>query len=88
MIVIVGKPNCPRCDMAKQLCRSKETEFEYKEVFKDIQIEEIEILSGNRVQSVPQIYASKDGLNTYIGSYNELKEYLEVQESKIDLDLL
>lgn len=88
MIVIVGKPNCQRCDMAKQLCRTKEVQFEYKEVFKDIQIEEIETLAGNRVQSVPQIYATEDDLNTYIGSYNELKEYLENQETKIDLDLL
>ena len=36
MIVIVGKPNCQRCDMAKQLCRTKEVQFEYKEVFKEL----------------------------------------------------
>lgn len=88
MIVIVGKPNCPRCDMAKQLCRMKGEAFDYKQVFQHIQLEELEQIVGGKVQSVPQIYLSEDGLNTYIGGYEELKKHIETKENTIDLDLL
>lgn len=76
MIVIVGKSGCPRCDQAKQVCSMNGVPYEYKVIHQDVQIEQLEEIAGGRVSSVPQIYISEDGLNAYIGGYNDLANFL------------
>lgn len=72
MITIYGKPNCPQCVSAKSLCESKSQEYEYKEIGKDLTVEELREICPVEIRSVPQIF--KDG--EYVGGYNELKEKL------------
>lgn len=90
-VVIVGKSGCPRCDQAKQLCDMNEISFEYKKIHEDIQLEELEQIVGGRVSSVPQIYISEHGLNTYIGGYIEFDKYVKANsfsEDDTELEVL
>lgn len=76
-LVIVGKVGCANCEKAKNICHAKKIPYEYKKVHEGIQIEELEQIAGGRVSSVPQIYVSEQGLNTYIGGFKEFEAYIQ-----------
>ena len=72
MIEIFGKPMCPFCEKAKQLCETRELEYTYKSLGTDYTKEELlENFPGAR--TVPQIRIN--GKN--IGGYDQLGPYLE-----------
>lgn len=68
MIEIYGKPQCPYCDMAKQLCEQKGVEYEYKSFGTDFTREEM-IEKFPTARTFPQIIF----MGEKIGGYNELK---------------
>ena len=68
MIEIYGKPQCPYCDMAKQLCEQKGVEYEYKSFGTDFTREEM-IETFPTARTFPQIIF----MGEKIGGYNELK---------------
>lgn len=76
MITIYGKENCTFCEQAKQLCKQKDVEFEYKQL--GIHFERDEFINymlrehATIVRAMPQI--EQDG--QYVGGFNELKEKL------------
>ena len=76
MIEIYGKPQCPFCDRAKQLCEMKDYEYTYKSLGTDFDREEmLEKFPGAR--TFPQIIV--DGEK--IGGYQEFKKLVdEVKE--------
>lgn len=76
-VVIVGKENCTFCTQAIQVCRQRGIQFAYKKIHEDITLEQVEVIAGGKVSSVPQIYISEDGLNTYIGGFTDFRAYLE-----------
>ena len=68
MITIYGKPQCPYCDKAKNLCERKGYDYTYKTLGKDYQIEELlETFPG--AKKVPQIMIDDE----IIGGYSELE---------------
>lgn len=67
MYIIYGKPNCPNCNVAKDILKSKGIEFSYVDVTLDS--EAMSLLKSIGAKSVPQIF--KD--NTLVGGVNELK---------------
>jgi len=72
MIEIYGKPMCPFCDQAKQLCETRQFKYTYKSLGTDYTKEELlETFPGAR--TVPQIVVN----GTKIGGYNELTKYIE-----------
>lgn len=80
-VVIVGRENCTFCKQAVQTCDQKGITFSYKTIHEDITIEQVEVIAGGKVSSVPQIYISEDGLNTYIGGFTDFRKYLETNET-------
>ena len=82
MIQIWGKPNCPYCDMAVNLCKTKKQIYEYKCLGKDFTSEELfEVFPDAR--TFPQIRVIEEGDTAvfeeeYIGGYNELAKRLNV----------
>jgi glutaredoxin len=72
MIEIFGKPQCPYCDRAKQLCESRGFEFTYKSLGTDYTREEL-LEQFPNARTVPQIIVN----GTKIGGYNELVNYIE-----------
>ena len=70
MIVIYGSENCQYCTMAKNLCESKDVEYQYKMVGTDISIEALKDLCPKPVRTVPQIF--QDGV--YVGGFQELSK--------------
>lgn len=80
-VVIVGRENCTFCKQAVQTCNQKGIPFSYKTIHDDIALEQVEIIAGGKVSSVPQIYISEDGLNTYIGGFSDFRKYLETNVS-------
>ncbi len=80
-VVIVGKENCTFCIQAVQTCERKGIPFSYKKIHEDITLEQVEVIANNKVSSVPQIYISEDGLNTYIGGFTDFRKYLETNET-------
>ena len=72
MIEIYGKPQCPYCDMAKNLCEQKGVEYTYKSFGTDFTREEmVELFPTAR--TFPQIIVDGDK----IGGYNELKAHFD-----------
>jgi len=72
MITIYGKPACPSCTSAKQLCETRGYHFEYKELNVDFTREEVlEVFPGAR--TFPQIIVS----GNKVGGFEKLLEYIE-----------
>lgn len=72
MITIYGKPQCPFCDKAKNLCEQRGYKYEYKTLGKDYQIEELlETFPG--AKTVPQIIINSQK----VGGFNDFEDYLE-----------
>lgn len=70
MITIYGKPNCPHCDTAKELCRAAEVAYEYVDIVDaGIGAMELSDIMGRPVRTVPQIVAG----DLKIGSVDELR---------------
>lgn len=73
MFIIYGKQDCPQCDLAKNMCKSKAVEFEYKQLDVDYSLEELIELSPQPVRAVPVIFEDVN----YIGSTPELIEKIK-----------
>lgn len=73
MFVIYGKQDCPQCDLAKNLCKQKDVDFEYKQLDTDYTLDELIELSPQPVRSVPVIFYDSE----YIGSTKNLIEKLK-----------
>ncbi len=71
MIEIYGKTQCPFCTMAKDLVKQKELQFEYKELGKDFDRDEM-IATFPTARTFPQIILNGEK----IGGYQELKAHL------------
>jgi glutaredoxin len=72
MIEIWGKPQCPFCDKAKQICEVKGFEYTYKSLDTDYTREEL-LETFPDARTVPQIIV--DGKK--VGGYNNFMDYLE-----------
>lgn len=72
MILIYGKPACPSCTKAKQLCEMRGYSFEYKELGKDFDRELIlETFPGAR--TFPQIVVNGEK----VGGFEGFTKYIE-----------
>ena len=72
MILIYGKPACPYCTKAKQLCDVRGYQYEYQEMGTDFEREYIlENFPGAR--TFPQIVVN--GLK--VGGYDQFTKYIE-----------
>lgn len=72
MILIYGKPACPFCTKAKQLCEMRGYDYEYRQLGEDFEREFIlETFPGAR--TFPQIVV--DGLK--VGGYDQFTTYIE-----------
>lgn len=79
--VLFGKSTCPYCQKAKALLEEKEIDYEYRDVVKDsvalyTMIPMVKEQIGEKTPvTVPQIWI--DG--KYIGGYDQLVEYLDIE---------
>jgi glutaredoxin len=72
MIIIFGKPACPSCTKAKQLCEMRNYDYEYKELGKDFEREYIlDEFPGAR--TFPQIVVN----GQKVGGYEQFTKYIE-----------
>jgi len=72
MILIYGKPQCPFCEKAKNLCEQRGYQYEYLTLDEDYTKEQLlETFPGAR--TVPQIVVN--GLK--VGTYDQFTQYLE-----------
>ena len=74
MFIIYGKQDCPQCDLAKNLCKQKNVDFEYKQLDTDYSIDELIELSPQTVRSVPVIFEDSNYLGTVKNLIEKLKE--------------
>lgn len=71
-IEIWGKPACPSCTKAKQLCESRKFEYTYKELGKDFTREQVfEVFPEAR--TFPQIKIN----NLSVGGYEQFLSYID-----------
>lgn len=75
MFIIYGKQDCPQCDLAKNLCKQKNVDFEYKQLDTDYSIDELMELSPQPVRSVPVIFEDSNYLGTVKNLIEKLKAY-------------
>lgn len=72
MIQIYGKPQCPSCVKAKQFCETRQLKYEYKELGKDFDREQVfEIFPTAR--TFPQIIVGENK----VGGYEQFIEYVD-----------
>lgn len=83
-VVIYGKPNCQYCDKAKALMLELSMEFDYIDIVQaKMGKEELSLLAGKTVTTVPQIYID----DKHIGGYDQLVAELnkaEVEDPTLD----
>tara|TARA_B110000858_G_C17735105_1_gene442127 strand:- start:478 stop:729 length:252 start_codon:yes stop_codon:yes gene_type:complete len=72
MIVIWGKPACPYCDRAKQVCEQREYEFEYKQLGIDFDRDQV-LEAFPNARTFPQIVVG----GTAVGGYDQFVKYIE-----------
>lgn len=77
MFLIYGKKDCSLCDSAKTLISMQKYEWEYKELGKDYELDELLALLPQPPRAFPQIFMN----GTYIGSFNELGFLLKSKKS-------
>lgn len=70
MYTVIGKPNCPQCDMVKSLFTAKHVDYKYQEIGKDITLEEAKGLIPATVRSVPILM--NDG--KFVGGVREAQQ--------------
>lgn len=75
MLTVYGKANCPFCDQAKALLKSKNIAFEEVRVDLDPAAKDFIVAEGHR--TVPQIY--KDGKVFVEGGFTGLRKLTEEQ---------
>ncbi|QYC52447.1 glutaredoxin 3 [Salmonella phage SSBI34] len=88
MYVIFGKENCPYCVRAKDLLESKGLGYQYRDVSRGDDFNEmnnwVENDTGKFPRTVPQIFKF-DGDREYIGGYTELCDTFNKPE-EIEID--
>jgi len=72
MIYIWGKSACPSCTKAKALCEQRGYQFEYRELGKDFDREEV-LTEFPEARTFPQIVVN--GLK--VGGYEQFTKYIE-----------
>ena len=72
MIEIYGKPMCPFCDKAKNLCETRGFKYTYKSLGTDYTREELMEQFPN-ARTVPQIVIN----GQKIGGYDQFTQYLD-----------
>ena len=72
MIYIWGKPACPSCTKAKALCEQRGFQFEYRELGKDFEREEV-LTEFPEARTFPQIVIN----GQKIGGYEQMVSYIE-----------
>ncbi len=76
-IVMYSKPNCPYCDAAKELFRSKGLAFQEINISENETLRETMILKSQR-KTVPQIFIGE----THVGGFDDLN--LLERQGKLD----
>jgi glutaredoxin 1 len=76
-VIIYGKDDCTNCDKTKMLCQIKSVDFSYHTVGTDISIEDLHGKVGQPVRTLPQIFMALDGIESYVGGYDELRSALQ-----------
>lgn len=72
MIYIWGKPACPSCTKAKALCEKYNYRYEYRELGKDFEREEV-LTEFPEARTFPQIVIN----GQKIGGYEQMLRYIE-----------
>ena len=72
MIEIYGKPQCPYCDKAKNVCETRGFKYEYKQLGKDFDRDFI-MEQFPTARTFPQIRVS----GRDVGGYEQFLQYLD-----------
>ena len=69
--IVWSKDQCPYCDQAKALLKSRNIEFEERNVSRDWTREQL-LEAVPNARTVPQIFLDEE----LVGGFNELRQYL------------
>lgn len=70
--IVWSKKDCPNCDKAKALLKTRDIEFEERKIGLDWTTEQL-LEQVPSARSVPQVFLN----GTHIGGYTELQKYFE-----------
>jgi len=87
-ITIYGTPTCPKCDDVKKYLASESVPYTYQEVGKDIVREQLELVVGRTIRSVPVIVVhgqeyNFDGLKSFVAEVKERQKSVDITEVRI-----
>jgi glutaredoxin 1 len=78
-VKIYGRENCQYCEKAKELCQSKEIDFDYIDIREhEISKEQLGYLCGKVIETVPQIFVD----DKHVGGFTEFNELINAQEAR------
>ena len=75
MFNVYGKPNCKSCMDTKKLLSDRGDDFTYLSLGSDYDYDKILETNPNH-KSMPMVTNVVDGVESYIGTLQDLKEYL------------
>lgn len=75
LVTIYGKPSCPYCSMAVQLCEEKKYEYKYIDIFEaGMSVADLQEKVGQPVRTVPQIFVGDKHVGGYTDFYKGVSE--------------
>lgn len=75
--IVWSKTPCPYCDQAKNLLKSKNIEFEERNITEGTWTKDQLLAAVPGARSVPQIFLDEQ----LIGGFNELRQYFQTRSS-------
>lgn len=83
-IRIYGRPDCPYCVKAKELCVDKGLEFEYIDIKEQgISKEQLGGICGKVIETVPQIFVD----DNHVGGFTDLEAFLSTESAPMSFDI-
>ena len=77
MFIIYSKPQCSFCDQAKALLTQNKLPYIELVLGKGYTLEQL-LLKVPNAKTVPQIFESKNNVETHIGGFAQLKDHLNL----------
>lgn len=72
-VTIYGKPTCPYCDRAVELCERKGFAYEYIDILeKGMSTADLHEIVGKPVRTVPQIFIGTQHIGGYTDFYDHV----------------
>ena len=75
-VTIIGRKNCMWCRKARQLCKTNDLPYQYKDLDAPANTQLRKWFEVENIQTVPQIFVLEKGESSLVGGYEDFERFL------------